>query len=855
MHRLYPLSVFLVAILFLAGCASTRSAPEVAEKASKSPADSLAEARTKAFEKATESSRELGGLFTLYQDTTDGSLHLAVREDQIGKEFIYVSHIMDGVPRGGHFRGQYRYNRIFSIQKRYDELEISAENTSFHFDEEHPLSRAEEANLSRAVLAVEKIVGQNDSLGVYLIEADDLFLTEAFDQVKPTPPTGVPPGARFTLGKLSKEKTRYLDVRNYPENTAVRVEYVYSQPAPKNRGGAEVTDARNVSVHVQHSLIELPENDYQPRLDDPRIGYFTTQTTDLTSTDATPYRDLVHRWHLVKKDPEAELSEPVEPIVWWIENTTPHEIRDAVRDAVLAWNVSFEKAGFKNAVQVKVQPDDAEWDADDIRYNVLRWTSSPTPPFGGYGPSFVNPRTGQIIGADIMLEFSFLTNRLRQEQVFDAAALQAIDPVDLQDETIGRFCALGQHLHQSTLFGLQALRASGASLEEGGELLEQAIYYLLLHEVGHTLGLNHNMKASQMLSPAEMAQTQPGQALIGSVMDYPTVNLAAGNLDQGLYYTTGPGPYDDWAIEFGYAPMTEEERTQLLERSTEPELAFGNDADDMRSPGKAIDPQVMIYDLSSDAVTYADERLELIGDLLEGLTERFPEEGDSYHELRNAYLTLTGERAWATSVASRYVGGVYVDRAVAGQPGADRPFRPVDRADQERAMQTLTEHLFAPDAFGADEALYSRLQMQRRGFNFFGSNEDPKIHARALAIQGRVLDHLLHPDLLERITDTRLYGNSYSLSEMMGDLTDAVFEADQGRSVNSFRQNLQVDYVKRLITIVDEESDPKYDHIARSTALANLREIERLTSRRGGDEASRAHRAHLDHLIEQALER
>ena len=119
----------------------------------------------------------------------------------------------------------------------------------------------------------------------------------------------------------------------------------------------------------------------------------------------------------MKKDPQAAISDPVEPITWWLENTTPLEFRDMITAAALSWNIAFEKAGFSNAIVVKQQPDDAEWDAGDIRYNVLRWTSSPNPPFGGYGPSFTNPRTGQIIGADIMLEFSFLTNRLRIKDV------------------------------------------------------------------------------------------------------------------------------------------------------------------------------------------------------------------------------------------------------------------------------------------------------------------------------------------------------------------------------------------------------------------------------------------------------
>ena len=176
------------------------------------------------------------------------------------------------------------------------------------------------------------------------------------------------------------------------------MEYVYSSPSVLNGGSNAVADGRNVSIQVYHSLIAMPENNYEPRFDDQRVGYFTTQVEDQTSTSSAPYRDLIHRWNLVKKNPEAAISEPIEPITWWIENSTPFEWRETIKSAVLQWNVAFEKAGFKNAMVVKVQPDDATWDAGDIRYNVLRWTSSPNPPFGGYGPSFVNPKTGEKSG-------------------------------------------------------------------------------------------------------------------------------------------------------------------------------------------------------------------------------------------------------------------------------------------------------------------------------------------------------------------------------------------------------------------------------------------------------------------------
>ena len=156
-----------------------------------------------------------------------------------------------------------------------------------------------------------------------------------------------------------------------------------------------------------------------PRIEDQRIGFFSERKTNLSSTDITPYEDLINKWHLEKKDKDNEKSVPIKPITFWIENTTPYELRPIIKNAVLAWNIAFEEAGFIDAIEVKIQPDDADWSAGDIRYNVLRWTSSPNPPFGGYGPSFTNPRTGEILGADIMLEWIYLTNRVRYSEIFE----------------------------------------------------------------------------------------------------------------------------------------------------------------------------------------------------------------------------------------------------------------------------------------------------------------------------------------------------------------------------------------------------------------------------------------------------
>lgn len=850
-------SVFLLAPVagLLFGACAGGSGP-----ASPTPQDD----GTKSVAELTKTSRRLDGLFTLYEDTVSGQLRMLVRPDQVGREYVYFAHTVDGVVDVGQFRGAFLDNKVVAVERSHDHLMLVTRPTQFWFDSTNALSRAAMANVSPAVLVSAEIVAKDSATGAMLIDADPIFRTEALVQVKPSPDPDAGPRA-FALGGLSEDKTRVAELHDYPLNTDVVVDYVYDNGAPMSGGSDGVTDPRAVTIRIQHTLIAMPENDFRPRFEDPRVGYFTERQTDMTSTSATPYRDVIDRWYLRKQDPSAALSEPVEPIVFWIENTTPVEFRPTIRDAVLEWNKAFERAGFRNAIVVRQQPDDADWDAGDIRYNVLRWTSSPNPPFGGYGPSFTNPRTGQILGADIMLEFVYVTNRVRYDRLFTEAAMGSIEPADLPEtpDRLSALCSFGPHLQESALLGLYTLRMAGAPEVAMTDFVNQALRELVMHEVGHTLGLNHNMKASQARSFEAMrdAGLTRREGLYGSVMDYADIVLASPGERQGEYFMTTVGPYDRWAIEFGYSPALEQPEAEaarlerILARSTEPELAFGNDADDMRSPGKAIDPRVNVDDMSSDAIGYAIHKAQLVRELMPELMSKFSEPGASWHELRNAYLVLTGHQARAGSVLSRYVGGVYVDRAMQGQQGSTQPFTPVPLADQKRAMRGLATYLFAPDAFDAPQALLDHLAMQRRGFDFFSATEDPKLHERALGMQSAVLDHLLHPVTLQRITDSRLYGNAYSVSDMMGDLTDAIFAADARSSVNTFRQDLQIEYVGRLASMIDEDDDAgSYDAVARSAALANLRSIDRLLAGKGGDAETRAHTEHVRFLIAKALD-
>lgn len=805
----------------------------------------------------TKGNKKNEGLFTLYQDTVTGSVQLYVRKDQLDKEFIYQSFSINGPVALFLHQSMHRNTAVVKFKKVYDRLEFSEVNTGFFYDKNNPVSKTADVDKPEAVFYSDKFTIE-DSLG-YLINADALFLSEKLDPVKPIFPPGPLSAFAFNLGGLNPTKSKYAHLRSFPNNTDVVVDLSYDNPNAFVSGGPDITDPRYVRVRMQHSFIEMPNNGFRSRRDDPRVGYFMQQRNNQTSISPVPYKDMINRWGLVKKDPTAALSEPVEPLVYWIENTTPHEYRQVIMDAGHKWNEAFEKAGFKNAVQMKQMPDDATWDPADIRYNVIRWVSSAQPAYGAIGPSFVNPRTGQILGADISIEWFSGSATPISDELFNGPAIQ--QPLQFPGMELNHHaaCTLAGELKAQYTTGVTALEAAGAAEGEIKEMHKQFLIYLIMHEMGHTLGLNHNMKSSQMLSPDQLNNTAITHdlGLIGSVMDYPAINVSLDRTKQGDYYTTKAGPYDLWAIEYGYTPFSESaEETNLnriLSRSTDPKLAFGNDGDDMRSPGKAMDPRVNVNDMSSDAIGYAEERFKLVNNIMGKLVQKYTKPGQSYAELRSRYGALNGQRFGMINAVSRYVGGVYIDRSFPEQKSGNKPYTPVPLATQKRAMDVLTKYVFAPNAFEADAQVYPYLQIQRRGFNQPGNGEDFRVTNNIIALQaGGTLAHILNPATLLRITNTRLYGNQYSAADVMGDLVKGIFDADLKGNVNVYRQNLQTTFVKGAVQLLADNSPT--DDVSKAAALYTLRKLKtKLGAAVSTNEETKAHRSNMIFLIDKAL--
>ncbi|WP_326524019.1 zinc-dependent metalloprotease [Sphingomonas sp.] len=856
--RRLSFSTAIAAALLVAGPAAGQSAPEgdaaAADKPDgEKPAATPAPPRIRKMADWQKGKDRIDGYFAFWRDPVNGDAFMEVMPDQIGPEFIYFTYTQDGTALDGLRRlGSVSDNYVLKLRRRFNRIDFIRQDTLYSHDADSTLA-GQQDNIVNPLLASTTIVAADDATGKIVIKVNDLF--QGRDLIRIGEPSALGRLLGVPAGTWSKEKSNIRSIRNYARNSEIVAEYVFDYP--------KTASATSGVVAIQHNFVAMPAAGFTPRPEDPRVGFFTSRDTNLSSIDGTPWRDKIYRWRLEKKDPAAKLSEPVKPITYWIDKATPREFRDTIRDAVLHWNSVFETMGFRNAVRVEIQPDDATWDAGDVGRNVIRWVASPVPQYAGYGPTVVNPRTGEIIGADIVLEHATVQRWIRQDRLFPRTATSAAEAADGEPHT-AHDCSASEGLERSIGFAMASLNLQ-AGLTEGAreaarrEIVRQGLYYLALHEVGHTLGLSHNMMGSfyQPLSALNQPNDRYGSNLSNSIMDYPQVNIAPRGEAQGAYFPTRPGPYDYWALAYAYDPALTDPaaRTAHLAQSSRPEHAFGNDGDSMAATGAGMDPRVIPYDLSSEPVVFATRQMDMIRLAYGELVDRTRREQGSWDEMRRTYELLNGMYRQNVTAVSRYIGGVYVDRSAIGQETrAAAPFVPVARDTQKATMGLLGRYLFAPDAFNLPPDFGAYLQFQRRGFDFFGRPQDAPLHNDVLGLQSVAMSHLLAPATLQRMADSSLYGNRYSANEMLGDLSGEIFDADIRGSVNTFRQNLQATYVTRLIGAMGAA---RMDAIARSALFGELKTIDaRMKGAEGrGDERTKAHRRYVRQLIFTALEK
>ena len=750
----------------------------------------------------------LDGFMNIIHETEKDKYYLVIKEGQLNKEFLYFTYILNGPTAAGPSGGDMGEASILEFRKFKEDLGLYKKNTKFTYDKSNKISQSKLTNIIEAYVGRFKVVVKEDSK--YLIDIDKMFLTEMLVSLTPNIPPEYMEYYNLLLGRPDKEKTYIDEVKNYTKNTSFKVRYGFYNPKPKPGGSIDaITDKRYTYIDGLHLFVEMPDDNFEPRVADQRIGYFSEKVTDLSTYDSNNARDLMNRWRLIKKDPDAELSEPVEPIVYWVENSTPEEIRPFVVKGIEGWNKAFEKAGFKNAIVAKIQPDDAEWDAGDVMYNVVRWASTPSPRYSGYGPSVANPRTGEIIAADIVQEFN----------------------------------AIKRGYTYRKLWGYT----------EDNDPLEQWIVSLTMHEVGHTLGLRHNFKSSWIFDAEEIHDVSvTGNNHIGSVMDYDPINLAPEGVQQGNYFPSGPGSYDMWAIEFGYTPnLTDEQRENILSKSSQPEFIFGTDGDAMSSPGVNIDPRNLRYDMSSDPIAYTTDRIEILNNKIAELPSIYLLDGETSSEFRSAFYSLTREKGRFFDGVARLIGGVYSNRIVNNSEINMTPFEAVSYEDQKNAMNLIKTKLLSNDAFAFDENLLKFLQSEKRSAYSPGGrgNEDPQLHDLVLGLQGRVVAHILHPTVMMRLVDSSQYGNTYLPDEVLDDLYSGIFVPEE--IPTTFKMNLQSKYVDSLISALDDDD---YDEISRSAIYFSLVKIRNFTNSTYGNTRLKVHYRFLNWKISKALD-
>jgi hypothetical protein len=783
----------------------------------------IAEARSpdgkeKEFDDVIKGARKTEGLFNLYQK--DDKLYLEILPDQFGRLYLFIPTLTTSVGNGG--AGSYLPLRTFAWEKRDKKILLIWKNTDVVAETSAEYARALKNVAPDSIVFAFKIESEPHPLKKsFLVCLDDCFFSD-LQKLSSFGDSSHPYA-------VDKSRTVWGKTVAFPKNIELEVRYTLASSRPLPVAG--VPDPSVFTVNVRYSVSELPSaNGYVPRLADDRVGYFVTKVYDYDKLDlegTTTY--YINRWNLEKKNPGATLSEPKEPIVFWLENTIPHEYRNAIRDGILEWNKAFARAGFENAVVVKQMPDDAVWDPADVRYNTIRWIPSLTGGGGGaMGPSRVNPLTGQILDADVTvrapLNFIFSYNAFNSPLSLSGGGQRGLLPGDINPWDQDNL-AMGMERD----FGILDMFASGKirSLQDvPKEYIYDAVKQLACHEVGHTLGLRHNFKGSSTIALKDLhnATLTAKESIGSSIMEYLPSNLAPKGVRQGDYFQKTIGAWDYWVIEYGYRPFgaqrPEDELPKLAEiagRASEPGLVYGTDEDayDVGSYASSVDPLAMTYDLSDDPLGFAEQDVQRTRDLWKQLEDRVLFEGQSYVYLRRAFESSLGRYFRAMARLTRWIGGVYHVRVHVGDAGNDLPFRPVEADRQRRALNIIRTNLLDPGVFAFKPEFFQKLQYDRfvdldawetaAAADPGGVKLDFSLTLYLEQSYKSVLRSLLDPLRLQRIQDQTLQaaGPHFGLSEFLDGVQGAVWrDVKEGDSASAYRRILQradLELVSRLV--------------------------------------------------------
>jgi hypothetical protein len=795
------------------------------------------------------------GLFKVYKKRED--VYFEIEKDQLDKPFLAVLSMSKGIGARFVLGGLPIDDIMFDFHRVEDHVQIRRLNTLFRSSGDEAVQKAIDLTFGNSILFSLKIESENDETGALLLKMNDVFLSDLPDLAY---------WMRLVLRKpvrLDSKRRAFGEIKVFPGNVELEAMLTY---VPGDRRGLylpSVPDPRYIEVGVHYSIINLPEKPMEPRLADDRIGYFLTPFKDFTRDDSESFMvHYINRWRLEKKDSTAALSEPKKPIVFYLDRTIPKKYRRFVAAGIEEWQKAFEEAGFKNAILAKEAPDDPDFDPEDARYNTIRWIVTDSPSFGAIGPSRVDPRTGEILDADILLDGNMVAGFKKVYRRYAGPdAVIKTDPFlrfidhplkDPNDDPVIEFyrnnkwfCSIGRGIENGGAFMRLVMLANGElapGMDVPEEYIGEALKEVTMHEVGHTLGLRHNFKSSVAVPYDKLndRETIARTGMTGSVMDYASPNIARDRSRQGYYYSPTVGPCDKWMIKWGYMEVpgdTPEEKKEVLEKiaaeSWKPEYAYGTDEDTY--PAGALDPLCNIWDLGDDPLRFGSDRIALIDDLLHSgkLEKRVVENGQGYAALRTAVQTLFIQRYIASIMGVKYVGGQYTSRSHKGDPGGKLPFEPVPASEQRRAMNFLVKNAFSPDGFALPPEVLNKLSDPKlndweNNLFSYGRRFDFPLIEWVSALQYSVLANLMQPYLLQRIVDAEYkVKNPYRLSEFFRSLSKAIWldqPVAEGRTA-AMRRNLQRHYLGFLIKMVVRPF-PGTPQDAIALARLNLRRIQ-----------------------------
>lgn len=795
------------------------------------------------FAVVTRDARRIDGPIAAWQK--DERVWLELRPEHFNRPFLLSPKIKSGIGQAWVLGGLMAYPingaggaQLVEFVRVHNQVRLVARNTDVVAREGSPEARAVADSYSHSLLGSVPVASapHPDSKAV-LVDAGGLFLGDMLG-------IGMmlQRGLRQGYG-LDRSNSTITAVRATPEALVLETSSHFFSASV---GGAAtgtlpgvplpvlprfLPDARSMLVGLHYSIAPLPAVPMQPRPADPRIGLFTTTVLDFSDDMAiSPRRRFVNRWRLEKKDPAAEMSVPVKPITFWLDRNIPLAYRDTVRAGILEWNKAFERIGFQDAIVVHQQPDDATFDTLDFGVASVRWMMNADPSFGAIGPSHVDPRSGEILDADVAIEgMSARSVRgLRAQVLGDGPSggsartggfalpwvLPGTEGAGAADHD-HRLCRYGALASEQLGYALDVLEARGELAPDGPVAQSFVLDYLkelVMHEVGHALGLRHNFRASRVYSEEQLADPEFTRVhgTTGSVMEYNPVNLPRPGEAGGTPFTTTLGPYDYWAVEYAYRPLPAQpdaaraELRRIAGRSSDPLLAYGSDDDH----AAALDPETIQFDLGSDPIAFAAKRIDIARDLFRRQETRPLSPERDYAVLRRSLGFALGDVARAVGVLVRQIGGV---RTLRDFPGSGRdPLQPVTADVQRRALDLIASAVLAPDGLALSAPLQRRLAPDFLDRAELALSTDYSVPQRLFELQRAVLAYLMSESIAARILDSvgkfDRGADAFQLRELYGRLQDDVWSELAGVrgaraapvSIAPTRRELQREHVNRL---------------------------------------------------------